>query len=170
MGFLDFLKGKGNEPEQAAVTFPAALGAPAQGAFVAMDQIPDEVFSIGVLGTCCGVEPDTGNVYAPIGGKVTQVADTLHAVGLEAGGIELLIHVGIDTVDMAGDGFHVGVKEGQIVQKGELLLTMDLGKIRAAGHPATVVLAVTNSDDFASVEPLASGVVRTGDDILRVSR
>ena len=67
MGFLDFLKGKGNEPEQTVVTFPAALGAPAQGAFVAMDQIPDEVFSTGVLGTCCGVEPDTGNVYAPIG-------------------------------------------------------------------------------------------------------
>lgn len=170
MGFLDFLKGKGSEPEQAAVTFPVILGAPAQGAFVAMTQIPDEVFSTGVLGTCCGVEPDTGNVYAPIDAKVTQVADTLHAVGLEAGGVELLIHVGIDTVDMAGDGVRVGVKEGQRVQKGELLLTMDLEKIRAAGHPATVVLAVTNTDDFASVEPLASGAVRPGDGILRTSR
>ena len=170
MGFLDFLKGKGGEPKQDAVIFPAVLGAPAQGAFVAMEQIPDEVFSTGVLGTCCGVEPDTGNVYAPIGGTVTQVADTLHAVGLEAGGIELLIHVGIDTVDMAGDGFRVGVKEGQSIQKGELLLTMDLGKIRAAGHPATVVLAVTNSDDFASVEPLAAGAVQPGDDIMRVSQ
>ena len=170
MGFLDFLKGKGGEPEQASATFPAILGAPAQGAFVAMDQIPDEVFSTGVLGPCCGVEPDTGNVYAPISGKVTQVADTLHAVGLEAGGIELLIHVGIDTVDMAGDGFRVGVEEGQHIQKGELLLTMDLGRIRAAGHPATVVLAVTNADEFASVEPLASGMVRPGDNILRVSR
>lgn len=170
MGFLDFLKGKGGEPEQASATFPAILGAPAQGAFVAMDQIPDEVFSTGVLGPCCGVEPDTGNVYAPISGKVTQVADTLHAVGLETDGIELLIHVGIDTVDMAGDGFRVGVEEGQHIQKGELLLTMDLGRIRAAGHPATVVLAVTNADEFASVEPLASGMVRPGDNILRVSR
>ena len=170
MGFLDFLRGKGSEPEQTAVTVPVILGAPAQGAFVGMDQIPDEMFSTGVLGICCGVEPDAGNVYAPIGGKVTQVADTIHAVGLEAGGIELLIHVGIDTVDMAGDGFRVRVKEGQIVQKGELLLTMDLGKIRAAGHPATVVLAVTNSDDFALVEPLAPDVVQPGDGILRVSR
>lgn len=170
MGLLNFLKGKGVEPGQAAVTFPAVLGAPTQGAFVAMGQIPDEVFSTGVLGICCGVEPDTGNVYAAIGGRVTQVADTLHAVGLEAGGIELLIHVGIDTVDMAGDGFRVGVKEGQRVQKGDLLLTMDLDKIRAAGHPATVVLAVTNSDDFTLVEPLASGAVRPGDDILRISR
>lgn len=145
-------------------------GTLAQGAFAAMAQIPDEVFSTGVLGTCCGVEPDTGNVYASIDAKVTQVADTLHAVGLEAGGMELLIHVGIDTVDMAGDGFRVGVKEGQSVQKGELLLTMDLEKIWAAGHPATVVLAVTNTDDFASVEPLASGVVQPGDDVLRISR
>ena len=135
-----------------------------------MNQIPDEIFSAGVLGVCCGVEPDVGNVYAPIGGKVTQVADTLHAVGLEVGGIEVLIHVGIDTVDMAGDGFHVGVKEGQTVQKGDLLLTMDLNKIRDAGHPAVVVMAVTNSDDFTSVEPLASGEVQPGDDILRISR
>lgn len=128
------------------------------------------MFSTGVLGPCCGVEPDTGNVYAPISGKVTQVADTLHAVGLEADGIELLIHVGIDTVDMAGDGFRVGVEEGQHIQKGELLLSMDLGRIRAAGHPATVVLAVTNADEFASVEPLASGMVRPGNNILRVSQ
>ena len=170
MGFFDFLKGKGSEPEQAAVTFPAILGAPTQGTFVAMGQIPDEMFSTGVLGVCCGVEPDTGNVYAPISSKVTQVAETSHAVGLEAGGMELLIHVGIDTVDMNGDGFHVGVKEGQVVRKGELLLTMDLGKIRAAGHPATVVMAVTNSDDFVSVEPLASGTLQTGEDILRVSQ
>lgn len=139
MGFLDFLKGKGGEPEQAAAAFPAILGTPAQGAFMAMNQIPDEVFSAGVLGICCGVEPDTGNVYAPIGAKVTRVADTLHAIGLEAGGIELL-------------------------------LTMDLGRIRAAGHPATVVLAVNDADDFASVEPLASGAVQPGDDVLRVNR
>ena len=170
MGLLDLFKGKGSEPEEAAVTFPVILGAPTQGTFVSMDQIPDEMFSSGVLGICCGVEPDTGNVYAPIGGRVTQVADTSHAVGLEAGSIELLIHVGIDTVDMAGDGFRIRVKKGQNVQKGELLLTMDLNKIRAAGHPATVMLAVTNSDDFASVEPLASGEVRAGNDILRVSR
>lgn len=170
MGFFDFLKGKDSGPEQAAVTFPAVLGAPAQGTFAAMEQIPDEVFSAGILGVCCGVEPDAGNVYAPIDAKVTQVADTRHAVGLEAGGIELLIHVGIDTVDMNGDGFHAGVKEGQAVKKGQLLLTMELDKIRAAGHPATVILAVTNSDGFASVEPLASGAVQPGDGILRVSR
>ena len=76
-----------------------------RGAFVPMDKIPDEVFSTGVLGTCCGVDPEVGNVYAPIDGKISQLADTLHAVGIEAGGMELLIHVGVDTVDMNGDGW-----------------------------------------------------------------
>ena len=170
MGIFNLLKGKGSEPDQPAVTFPAVLGAPAQGAFVAMEQIPDEVFSTGVLGACCGVEPDTGNVYAPIDGTISQLADTLHAVGIEAGSIEVLIHVGVDTVEMNGDGFHAVVKPGGTVKKGDLLLTMDLEKVKAAGHPTTVILAVTNSDDFASVEPLISGTIQPGDDILRISR
>ena len=138
--------------------------------FVPMNQIPDEVFSAGVLGTCCGIEPEEGRVYAPIDGKISQLADTLHAVGLEAGGMEILIHVGVDTVDMNGDGFKSEVKPGQTVRKGDLLLTMDLAKIHEAGHPATVIMAVTNSDDFASVEEVASGVVQCGNEVLRVSK
>ena len=135
-----------------------------------MNQIPDEVFSAGVLGACCGIEPEEGRVYAPIDGKISQLADTLHAVGLEAGGMEILIHVGVDTVDMNGDGFKSEVKPGQTVRKGNLLLTMDLAKIHEAGHPATVIMAVTNSDDFASVEEVASGVVQCGNEVLRVSK
>lgn len=135
-----------------------------------MNQIPDEVFSAGVLGTCCGIEPEEGRVYAPINGKISQLADTLHAVGLEAGGMEILIHVGVDTVDMNGDGFKSEVKPGQTVRKGDLLLTMDLAKIHEVGHPATVIMAVTNSDDFASVEEVASGVVQCGNEALRVSK
>lgn len=135
-----------------------------------MNQIPDEVFSAGVLGACCGIEPEEGRVYAPIDSKISQLADTLHAVGLEAGGMEILIHVGVDTVDMNGDGFKSEVKPGQTVRKGDLLLTMDLAKIHEAGHPATVIMAVTNSDDFASVEEVASGVVQCGNEVLRVSK
>lgn len=135
-----------------------------------MDQIPDTVFSSGVLGTCCGVEPKEGRVVAPVSGKVTQAADTLHAVGLEAGGIELLIHVGVDTVNMNGQGFSCKVKVGQSVEKGQELLTMDLNAIQAAGYPTTVILAVTNSDDFSSVENIVSGNVNFGDSVLRVSK
>ena len=135
-----------------------------------MSQIPDEVFSTGVLGTCCGVEPEVGNIYAPIDGKISQLADTLHAVGMEAGGMEILIHVGVDTVEMNGDGFRAAAKLGQKVKKGDLLLTIDLQKIREAGHPATVIMAVTNSDDFSAVEETASGAVKPGESVLRVSK
>lgn len=135
-----------------------------------MAEVADEVFSAGVLGICCGVEPEEGKIYAPADGKIIQLADTLHAIGIEAGGIEILIHVGVDTVDMNGDGFVNLVVLGQTVKKGDLLLTMDLDKIRAAGHAATVIMAVTNTDDFAGVELAASGAVQPGDEILCVSK
>jgi len=169
MGFFDFLKGK-EQAVPAAVSFPATLGAPAKGTVLAMEQIPDEVFSTGVLGTCCGVDPEEGKVYAPIDGKITQLADTLHAVGLEISGIEILLHVGVDTVEMNGDGFSSAVKEGQNIKKGDLMLTIDLDKIKAAGHPATIIMAVTNTDDFSAVEVTASGSVQPGDAVLRVSK
>lgn len=167
MALFGFLKNK--EPE-ASVTFPASLGAAAKGTFVPMAQIPDEMFSEGVMGTCCGVEPSEGRVYAPIDCKISQLTDTRHAIGMEAGGMNILIHVGVDTVDMNGDGFANAVKLGETVKKGTLLLTMDLEKIKAANHPATVIMAVTNSDDFASVEEIGSGEVQPGDGVLRISK
>ncbi len=160
-------KGKQKEvPAPAPISFPDVLGAVAQGAFVPMEEIPDPTFSQGVLGVCCGINPDTGKVYSPMDGTISQLADTLHAVGIEAEGVELLIHVGIDTVEMKGDGFRSHVKEGQTVKKGDLLLTMDLEKIKAAGHPSTIMVAVTNSDDLASVETVASGQLKPGDRLM----
>lgn len=135
-----------------------------------MEQIPDAVFSQGIMGICCGIEPDEGRVYAPADGTVSQLTDTLHAVGITAGDMELLIHAGVDTVEMNGDGFTNAVKEGQSVKKGDLLLTMDLDKVRAAGYPTTVILAVTNSDDYSLVEPVANGLVQVGDSLLRVRK
>lgn len=162
MGLFDFMKGK--------TTLDNMLAAFADGTVVSMEQIPDEVFSQGIMGTCCGIEPDTGKVFAPADGTVSQLTDTLHAVGLSIGDMEILIHAGVDTVEMNGEGFTNEVREGQTVKKGDLLLTMDLEKVRAAGHPATVILAVTNSDDFAAVEAEASGKVRVGDSLLRVRK
>jgi PTS system sucrose-specific IIC component len=162
---------KGNKkevPAPAPISFPDVLGAVAQGDFVPMEEIPDPTFSQGVLGVCCGINPETGKVYSPMDGTISQLADTLHAVGIEAEGVELLIHVGIDTVEMKGDGFRSHVKEGQTVRKGDLLLTMDLEKIKAAGHPSTIMVAVTNSDDLASVEAVASGQLKPGDQLMRL--
>lgn len=153
-------------PAAAPPAFPDVLGAVAEGVFVPMEEIPDPTFSQGVLGVCCGVEPAAGKVYSPMDGKISTLADTLHALGIEAEGVELLIHVGIDTVAMKGDGFKAHVKEGQTVKKGDLLLTMDLEKIKAAGHPATIMVAVTNSDDLASVEAVASGQLKPGDRLM----
>lgn len=170
MGLFDILKGKNNAAAPEEVVFPATLGAVSKGNYVSMSKIPDEVFSTGILGTCCGIDPEEGNVYAPISGKIIQLADTLHAIGIEAGGMELLIHVGIDTVEMNGKGFHAMVKEGQHVKKGDLLLTMDLDMIHAAGHPATVIMAITNSEDFSAVESVASDYVHPGDGVLCIKK
>ncbi len=155
-------------PKGSKKKFPDVLGAVAQGSFVPMEEIPDPTFAEGVLGICCGIEPETGKVYAPMDGQISQLADTLHAVGIEAEGVELLIHVGIDTVEMKGDGFRSHIKEGQTVKKGDLLLTMDLNKIKASGHPATIMVAVTNSDDLSLVEATASGQLKPGDQLMRL--
>nr|WP_217933822.1 PTS glucose transporter subunit IIA [Enterocloster clostridioformis] len=170
MGLLGFLKGKEQTHEAAAPVFPLTLGATAKGTLVPMNEIPDEVFSTGVLGVCCGIDPSEGKVYAPVDGKISQLADTLHAVGIEVGDVSILIHVGVDTVEMNGKGFTSAVKLGQAVKKGQLLLSMYLKKIAAAGHPATVITAVTNTDDFAAVEVVASGALEPGGDMLRVEK
>lgn len=170
MGIFDHLRNMMNSkaPE---VIFPVILGAAAKGKVVPMEQIPDPVFAEGVLGTCCGIDPTDGKVYSPVDGKIVSLADTLHAVGIEGvGGVEVLIHVGVDTVDMKGDGFANCVQMGQAVRKGQLLLTMDLEKIAVAGHPATVISVVTNTDSLAGVELVADGTVEPGDAILKVSK
>ena len=96
--------------------------------------------------------------------------DTLHAVGIESQGMELLVHCGVDTVDMKGQGFTMLVKEGQQVKKGDPVIVMDLEVIKAAGHPTTIITAVTNADDFAKVEPAKTGPVQVGDEVLKVTK
>lgn len=171
MGFFDFLKKSAAPAAPAEPTFPMMLAADAKGAFVPMENIPDEVFAQGILGTCCGIDPSEGKVFAPAGGEITQAPDSGHALGIMAdGGVEILIHVGVDTVEMKGDGFSPKVKVGDKVKKGDLLLEMDLGKIAAAGHPAVVITVVTNTDDFKAVEVVASGDVESGADLIKVSK
>ena len=155
----------------AAGTGTAVVCAAARGKVLSMEDIPDPVFSQGVLGQCCGIEPVEGKVYAPVDGEVTNIADSKHAIGFDGpSGTEILIHVGVDTVDMNGDGFQPQVKVGDKVKKGQLVLTMDMGKIKAAGHPSTVITIITNSDDFASVELVGTGDVEAGADLFKISQ
>ena len=125
---------------------------PVRGTVIARDQIPDETFASGVLGDGVGIQPDDDKVVAPFDGTISSVADSQHAIGIEANGMEMLIHVGVDTVNMQGDGFKCLVKEGDEVKAGQTLITFDRAKIKAAGYSDTVAVLLTNSDDLEGVE------------------
>ena len=124
--------------------------APLSGRIIPMEEIPDQVFSQGVLGEGVGIEPTGNVVVAPADATVCSVIeDSRHAVGLTLdNGAELLIHVGIDTVSMNGDGFRLHVKEGDRVRLGDKLITFDPEKIKAAGHPTTTAFLVTDPGDL----------------------
>lgn len=122
--------------------------APARGRVISYEDIPDPTFASGALGAGVGIEPEEGVVYAPCDGTISTVAETKHAIGISDGDLEYLIHVGVDTVKMNGDGFDVFVKEGDKVARGQKIMTFDRGKIKAAGYPDTVVFLLTNSDDY----------------------
>ena len=110
-----------------------------------------------------------GKLYAPADAVVDNLFDTHHAIGLvTAGGAELLLHIGIDTVKLKGQYFTAHVQAGQKVKKGDLLISFDLDAIRAAGYLCTTPLIVCNTDDYAAVRPLADGSVAPGQDLLRV--
>ncbi len=127
--------------------------APANGLVIARENIEDETFASGVLGDGVGIRPSAGYVVAPFDGEITSVADSKHAIGLASpSGMELLIHVGVDTVAMNGDGFDPQVAEGDQVKAGQLLLNFDIDKIKAANHPDTVVVLLTNADDYNDVK------------------
>lgn len=156
---------------EAAPAAEPVVYAPVAGTVIAREQIPDETFASGVLGDGVGIEPAEGIVVAPFDGTVSSTAETRHAVGVSGPeGIELLIHVGVDTVSMNGDGFALFVKEGDTVRRGQKLLTFDIQKIKAAGHPATTAVLVTNSDDYAATKVEKTGPVQAGEAILTVQK
>ena len=131
--------------ETAAATASVTLKAVCDGRTLPLAQVPDNVFSQGIMGEGMAFEPSGDTIYAPADAKVSVVMeDSRHACGLAlADGTELLIHIGIDTVDMKGDGFTLFVHEGDMVRAGDKLITFSPGKIAAAGHPKTTVFIVT---------------------------
>ena len=142
---------------------------PIVGQAVALENVNDPVFSSGAMGQGIAVKPSEGVVYAPADAEVTIAFATGHAYGLRtANGAEILIHVGIDTVSMNGEGFNHKVAQGDKVKAGEVLGTFDSAKIAAAGLDNTTMVIVTNTADFASVNPVASGSVAKGDAIIEV--
>lgn len=140
------------------------LVAPTAGEAVPLASVPDPVFSTGALGEGFGVRPGSGDVVAPVGGAVTMVAGTGHAVGITTDdGLEVLLHLGVDTVELEGRPFALTVAAGQRVRAGEALGTMDLEQIRQAGKDTTAIVAVTNSAAKGVALELTAGPVAAGD-------
>ena len=155
-------------PLPAVDCVPGAVYAPVSGTAIPSEEIPDETFAAGVLGRGVGIQPVEGMITAPFDGEISTVAETRHAVGLSSpDGMEVLIHVGVDTVAMNGDGFTALVQEGQKVHAGETLLTFDRAKIAAAGHPDVVVMLVTNSDDYEDLH-IQAGSCKAMDPVIWV--
>ena len=168
---LSWIMWKEDEPEAEAAPAPEAMpekvmefatvisssaGEIAQctaGKVIPYTEIPDPTFAAGTLGQGVGIVPEDDVVYAPIDGEISSVAESKHAIGISGeNDMEVLIHVGVDTVEMKGDGFEDFVKEGDKVKKGQKLMKFNREKIKAAGHPDTVVLLLTNSDDYENVK------------------
>ena len=127
--------------------------APIKGNVIPSAKIPDETFAAGVLGEGVGIEPALGVVYAPFDGEISSTTETKHAVGISSpDGMELLIHVGINTVAMEGDSFELFCAEGDKVKAGQKLMTFDIEKIKKAGYSTTTAVLVTNSDDYSGLD------------------
>ena len=160
--------------EETTGNIPAALQnetlvTPIVGDVVALADVNDPVFSSGAMGQGIAVKPSQGVVYAPADAEVSIAFPTGHAFGLKTtDGAEVLIHVGIDTVTMNGDGFEAKVAQGDKVKAGDVLGTFDSNKIAAAGLDDTTMVIVTNTADYASVAPVATGSVAKGDAVIEV--
>ena len=147
----------------APVDFKAFLS----GKTVAIESVPDATFAEKILGDGVAIEPTSNELLAPVDSVVEQTMDTNHAIGLVmANGLEILLHIGLDTVAMNGDGFTIHVKEGDRVKAGDRLITFDPEKIRAAGHPLTTMLVVTNDAGYESFRFDADKNVKAGEGVV----
>lgn len=126
-----------------------SLVAPITGRMIPLEDVPDKVFSSGALGEGVGFEPEKGVICAPCDGKISMIAETLHAFGMESeSGTEILVHIGLDTVNLSGKGFTKLAEEGQTVKKGTPVLSVDLESMREKGITMTTPMVITNSADF----------------------
>ena len=149
-----------------------SLGAPVAGRVLSLDDVPDPVFSSRALGEGVGIDPTDDRVIAPVAGELITVAGTGHAFGIRsADGIEVLVHVGIDTVKMNGAGFTVEVEAGQMVEAGQLLARVDLDAVREAGFSPITLMTVTNTASLSAVTPqLSEDEVPAGTPVVTVER
>lgn len=166
MGLFDFLKGKDNEPKDSKATLTNLVN----GKVIPIEDVDDPVFSQKMMGDGFGVVPSDGDIYAPGSGKVVSVFPTQHAVGLELdNGVEVLVHIGIDTVELEGGPFNTTVKEGDAVTPDTKISTVDLEGLKAAGKENTVIVVFTNMDQVDNFTLSTTGESDRGTEIGTVS-
>ena len=158
---LGFLKGKskGN-----------IIYSPCNGKVVPLSEVSDPTFAEKILGDGFAVIPSEGKIYAPADGEVTMVFDTLHAITITSTqGTELLIHIGLDTITLKGEPFTAHVVAGDKVKKGDLLMDVDLDKIKAAGLEIITPVLICNTDEYAKIDLQKEGNVSLDDAVLKIS-
>ena len=168
MGFFSKLFGRAD----AAPAFDGnKLYAPMNGRAVPVTDVPDPTFAEGLLGNGIAIIPTDGKVYSPVDGKVETMFDTGHAVALTSStGVEILIHVGLETVGLNGAPFTLHCKNGDAVKKGQLLFEADLAAIQAAGLPIITPVLVCNSDDYATFDTFIGKDVTNDDIVISVAK
>ncbi|MHC5248301.1 beta-glucoside-specific PTS transporter subunit IIABC [Enterococcus sp. LJL90] len=146
-----------------------SMVSPLKGKIIPLSEVKDQVFASEALGKGFAVEASVGEVLAPFDGKVVTIFPTKHAIGLESDtGVEVLIHVGLDTVELNGQFFETFVEDGQRVTKGQLLSTFDIEKITAAGYSTQVPVVITNTPQYSTIEPLVAGPTTCNEDVLAI--
>ena len=157
------------EAAPAAAATPETIVAPMAGKAIALTDVADPVFASEAMGKGMAIEPTEGKVFAPVDGTITVLAETGHAVGLLSDdGAEILLHIGIDTVELKGEPFTAQVKQMQEVKKGDLLMDVDLAAVKAAGKATTTMVIITNTDDYASVDAHVGADVAPGAAVIDV--
>lgn len=147
------------------------IGAPAAGKLVSIKEVSDPTFGDEILGKGAAIIPAEGKFYAPAEGTVSSIFPTGHAAAITSKeGVEILIHIGLDTVKLDGKHFTIHASEGQQVKKGDLLLEADLEQIKAEGYDIITPVVICNSDEFSAVQMMEPGEVAQGDDILKLQK
>jgi len=159
---------KTEAPAAAATT---VVNAPVAGHVISLDETGDPVFASRALGEGVGIQPADSTVVAPVSGVLQTVAETGHAFGIKTDdGVEVLVHVGIDTVKMNGEGFDVKVKANEHVNAGDNLVVVDFDKVKEAGYSTTTLMTVLNTVAFASVTPKTGVDVKAGESVIDIQR
>ncbi len=144
------------------------IASPMKGEVKKLSELKDEAFASGVLGKGAAIVPEEGKVYAPADGEITALFPTLHALGMKTGeGAELLIHIGMDTVQLNGEGFEAHIKEGDQVKKGQLLISFDKALIEGKGYCLDTPVLITNSDDYLEIVEPEPGRIMPGEIVLK---